>query len=147
MLFRSTEQLDDVLEYATIQDNGGANYNDQTKVLSWGSVTLKPGEKQTRSFVINVLANIPATPRGTGDPSSYDCIMTNTFGNTINIPVNCATPKVVEQIVSELPSTGPGENLLFAGVVGAVVTYFYARSRQIGKEVRLIRKDFNAGTI
>lgn len=141
------EQLSDVLEYSTLQDNGGGTLNSDSKVLSWGSVTLNPGEKQTRTFVIAVNAEIPSMARGTSDPSSYDCIMTNTFGNTININVNCAGPKVVEQVVSELPSTGPTENIIFAGIVGSVVTFFYARSRQMTKEVRLIRKEFNMGTI
>ncbi|MBC7746794.1 hypothetical protein H7Y40_02310 [Pedobacter sp.] len=141
------EELSDVLEYSTLQDNGGGTLNTDSKVLSWGSVTLKPGEKQTRTFVVALAAEIPATSRGTSEPSSYDCIMTNAFGNTVNINVNCSGPKVVEEIVSQLPSTGPSENILFAGIVGSIVTYFYARSRQMTKEVRLIRKEFNMGTI
>ena len=85
--------------------------------------------------------------RGQSEPSSYDCVMLNSFGNTVRITVACAGPKIVETTVSELPKTGPGENMLFAAVVGSVVTFFWARSRQLGKEVRLIRKDFNMGTI
>ena len=73
--------------------------------------------------------------------------MTNAFGNTVDVPVACETPKLIEQTTQELPKTGPGENLLFAGVVGSVVTFFWARSRQLGREVKLIRKDFNMGTI
>lgn len=141
------EELSDVLEYSTLQDNGGGALDSQSKVLSWGSVTLNPGEKKTRIFVISMLNEIPSTPRGSSELSSYDCVMTNAFGNTISINVNCSGPKIVEQVVSELPSTGPGENMLFAGIVGAVVTYFYARSRQMNKEVKLIRKEFNMGTI
>lgn len=141
------EELADVLEYATIQDNGGGTFNQQAQTLGWGSITLKPGEKTTRSFVVALKNEIPATSRGTSDPTSYDCIMTNAFGDTINVNVNCTSPKLVEQIVSELPSTGPGENVFFAGVIGSFVTYFWARSRQMAKEVRLIRKDFNSGTL
>ena len=141
------EELSDVLEYSTLQDNGGGVLNPDSKVLSWGSVSLNPGEKQTRTFVITLASEIPTTPRGISEPSSFDCIMTNAFGNTININVNCSGPKVVEQVVSQLPSTGPTENILFAGIVGSIVTYFYARSRQMTKEVRLIRKEFNMGTI
>lgn len=141
------EELADVLEYATIQDNGGGTFDDAAKTLSWGDIKLQPGEKITRSFVVTLKAEIPATPQGTSDSTSYDCVMTNAFGDTINIDVNCAPPKIVEEIIGELPSTGPGENLLFAGVVGSAVTYFWARSRQMNKEVRLIRKDFNAGTL
>lgn len=141
------EKLDDVLEYATLIDNGNGTFNSDTKTLSWPSVKLEPGQKQSRVFVIQLAETIPATPQGASDKTSYDCIMTNTFGNTVDINVDCPTPKQVEQVVSELPTTGPTENMIFAGSVLAVVAYFYARSRQMKKEVRLIRRDLNAGTI
>ena len=94
-----------------------------------------------------MLGTIPTTARGASEPSSYDCIMTNAFGNTVDINVACEIPKIVETTVQELPKTGPGENLLFAGAVGAIVTFFWARSRQLSYEVKLVRKDFNMGTI
>lgn len=141
------EQLADVLEYSALWDNGGAQYVNQAKALDWGQVTIQPGQKQTRKFVVRVLDNIPATPQGTGEPGSYDCILTNTYGNTVNIRVACPPQKLVEQTIRELPKTGPGDNLLFGGGLMTVVTYFYARSRQLGKEVRLIRREFNAGTL
>ena len=142
-----TEELADVLEYSKLTQTGGGTYDDTTKVLSWTSVTLQPGEKTSRSFVVQVLGTIPDTAKGQSDPSSYDCVMTNAFGNTVDIAVDCQAPKVVEATVNDLPKTGPGANLLFAGIVGSVVTFFWARSRQLGREVRLIRKDFNMGTI
>lgn len=140
------EQLDDVLQYSTVINNGsGSLAND---VLSWPAITLKAGEKQTRMFTVQVLDTIPTMPTGASDGSSFDCRMTNTFGNTIDISVNCPAEKqIVEQTVAELPHTGPTENMLFAGALLTMVTYFYARSRQIKKEIRLIRRDFNAGTI
>lgn len=141
------DNLADTLEYATIIDNGGGALNKTTGILSWPDVTLNPNDKQTRTFVVRVLETIPATARGSSDPSSYDCIIVNTFGNSISINIDCPTPKVVEKVVSELPTTGPTENLVFAGVVLAVVAYFYARTRQIKKEIRLIRRDVNVGTI
>ncbi len=142
-----SEELSDVLEYSKLIQPGGGNFDETSKVLSWGDITLQPGEKTSRSFVVQVLDTIPTTARGSSEPSSYDCIMTNAFGNTVNIPVACETPKLVEGVTQELPKTGPGENLLFAGMVGTVVTFFWARSRQLGREVKLIRKDFNMGTI
>lgn len=142
-----SEDLTDVLEYAKVTQNGGGIYDASSHVLSWSDVTLQPGEKTSRSFVVQLLDTIPATARGASEPSSYDCIMTNAFGNTVDVPVACETPKLVEGAVAELPKTGPGANLLFAGIVGSIVTFFWARSRQLKKEVRLIRKDFNMGTI
>lgn len=141
------DNLTDTLEYSTLVDNGGGTFNASTKVLSWPAVTLGPGEKQSRTFVIKMLATLPTMPQGQSEAASYDCIMTNVFGNSVTIPVVCAPPKVVEKITKELPKTGPAENMLFAGVVLSVVTYFYLRSRQVGREVRLIRRDLNAGTI
>ena len=69
------------------------------------------------------------------------------FGNTLEVGVECPPEKIVEQVVTELPQTGSAENMIFAGIVLAVVTYFYARARQVKNEVRLIRRDLNAGTI
>lgn len=141
------EELEDVLEYARLQHNGGGTFNRDTQSLSWGEITLQPGETQSRTFVVQLLDHIPASPQGKSEPGSYDCIMTNAFGNTISTEVDCTAPKLVEQTVKELPKTGPAENMLFAGGLLAVVTYFWARSRQLGREVRLIRKDVNAGVI
>lgn len=143
------ENLSDVLEYSTMYDNGGgAIVNENgTSYLNWGKISLKPGEKVSRTFTVKVHDTIPLTARGTSDPSSYDCIMTNTFGNTVNINMNCPTPKVIERVVEQLPNTGPTENIIFSGIVLSIVMFFYARSRQLGAEVRLIRKDFNAGAL
>ena len=142
-----SEELSDVLEYSQLTQTGGGAFDETSKVLSWSEVTLQPGEKASRSFVVQMLGTIPTTARGTSEPSSYDCIMTNAFGNTVDINVACEIPKIVETTVQELPKTGPGENLLFAGAVGAIVTFFWARSRQLSYEVKLVRKDFNMGTI
>ncbi len=143
-----SDNLDDVLEYSTLVDDGGGTFNAQTKVLMWPTVTLGAGQTATRTFAVNVLATTPTTPQGQSEPSSYNCVMENVFGTaSVKVPVSCAPPKVVEQIVTELPKTGPTENIIFGAVLLSVVTYFYFRSRQLGKEVRLIRKDLNVGTI
>jgi hypothetical protein len=98
---------------------------------------------------VQVLSTIPATPVGQSDPSSFDCKMQNTLGAaiTVTIPVACTAPKVVEQVATELPHTGATENMLFAGIVLSIATFFYARTRQVKKEVRLIRRSVNTGTI
>lgn len=142
------DHLDDVLEYSTLIDRGGGTFNDETNVLSWPSVNLQPGASESRTFAVQVLSTIPATPTGQSDNSSYNCIMENVFGSsTVSVPVTCAPPKVVEQVTTELPRTGPAENIIFGAVLLAVVTFFFFRSKQLGKEVRLIRRDLNAGTI
>lgn len=141
------EDLTDVLEYATLIDNGGGTFDDKTKALTWPTVTLKKNEKQTRVFVVRVLDQIPSTAQGASEATSYNCEMGNVFGNAVHIKVACPPEKIIENVVTELPKTGPTENLIFAGVVLALATYFYARTRQVKKEVRLIRRNLNVGTI
>lgn len=141
------ESLADVLQYSKLTHNGGGTFEDSSKVLGWGTVSLGPQQTDVRKFVVQVNDVIPATPRGANDPAAFNCLMTNSYGNTINIHVECPLDKQVESAVKELPSTGAGENIVFGTVILMVVTYFYARSRQMNKEVRLIRKEFNFGTI
>ncbi len=141
------EELTDVLEYAKVIDNGGGTFDEKAKTLTWSDAELAPGESKSRMFVVQLASTIPAGARGVSERSSYDCVMTNSFGDTVDVTVACPIEKQVEQTASQLPTTGPGENMLFAGTLLAVVVFFYARSRQLGKEVRYIRRDLNAGTI
>ena len=150
------DNLSDVLEYADLVDAGGGTVTtldrntpvEKVGTLNWPAIQVKPGQTIEKIVAVNVKAAIPATPQSLGNRASYDCRMTNSFAdNNTTVLVNCPTPKVVETTISELPHTGASENMIFAGVVLAVVTYFYARSRQVKKEVRLIRRDLNAGTI
>lgn len=141
------DNLTDVVEYATLSDYGGGSYDTTTRTLSWPSIVLMPRERQTRTFSVKLPDSIPATAQGLSNETSFDCIATNTFGNSININIDCPAPKIIEQVATNLPVTGPKENILFAGIVLAITTYFYARARQQGKEIRLIRKDFSSGTL
>lgn len=148
MNFTFEDNVTDALEYAKIVDNGGATYSQKTHMLTWPAVSLKPGEKQVRTFSIQILSSIPATPSGMSDPSSYDCKIENAFyTSSVTFPVTCPAPKVIEQVVPELPRTGPKANMLFAGIILATAAFFYFRARQLGTEVRLIRRDVNGGTI
>lgn len=143
-----TENLTDVLEYSTLIDPGMGAFDKDKKTLTWPDITLAGGEQQSRTFVVQLMNPLPLTNTGVSDEASYDCRMVNTFGNAVEIKVNCAPEKVIiEQTVAELPKTGPGENMLFAGGLLAVVIYFYARSRQLGKEVRLIRRNVTTGAL
>lgn len=142
------ENLSDVLEYAKLIDLGGGTFDTASDTLSWPQITLAGGQKQSRTIVVELLPTVPATNTGASNEDSFDCRMVNTFGNTVDINVVCPPQKVVvEQVVSELPQTGARENMIFAGALLAVVTYFYARSRQLGKEVRLIRRGLNSGAL
>jgi len=142
-----TENLADVLEYATISDNGGGTLNSSSKTLSWPTTDIAQGGKQVRVFAVRLLSNIPATAQGQSEPTSFNCVMTNVFGNQVDVSVNCPTEKVIERVVEELPKTGPTENMIFGGSLLAVVTYFYIRAKQLKTEVRLVRRNVNTGAI
>jgi len=152
-LVKVEDVLTDTLEYSKLIDLGGGTFNETTKTLSWPDITLKAGEKQARTFAVQLFPTTPATPTGLSSAESYNCLIENAFESGgspitgVTVPVVCAPPKVIEQVTTELPRTGPRENMLFAGIVLAVVTYFFLRSKQLGKEVRLIRRDLNSGTI
>jgi len=144
---RLEDNLLDVLEYATLIDNGGGLLDKTTGILSWPDIKLEPKDIQTRTIVVKLLDSIPITAQGSSNFTSFDCTITNTFGNSIDIKVDCPAPKIVEQIATELPKTGPTENILFACIILAIAAYFYARTRQLEKEIHIIRNNFNAGTI
>lgn len=156
--FTFQERITDVLEYSKMFDDGGGSIvddpekttddnSDKAKLLTWPEVTLKPGETQERVYTVQLVDTIPPMPEGKSDRTSYDCRMNNIFGNMVSIEVNCPTVKVVEQVVDELPRTGASQNMIIGGIVGAIVAFLYFRSRQLNKEVRLIRKDAVAGTL
>lgn len=141
------ENLVNLTDYATVLDTGGGTYDKSKQTLTWPKVQVKPGQTVTRIFSVQVDNPVPSVAQGVSDPTSFDCKMLNTFGNSITIPVNCPVVKQVETVTTNLPHTGASENMLFAGGLLAVVSFFYVRSRQLKKEVRLIRRDINIGTI
>jgi hypothetical protein len=131
--------LTDIMEYAELIDKGGAQFNQDTKNLTWTATAVSPGTTLTRSFIIKLLPVIPSTATGQNDPSSYDCVLSGAFGETLRIPVACPLSKSIERITRELPPSSLQANLVSAFVISVVVAYFYARSRQLRTELRLIR--------
>lgn len=141
------DNLSDILEYSTLVDTGGGTLNIDTKILSWPDVTLTPNSQQTKTFIVKILNPIPSTAKGKSNSTSFDCIATNTFGNSINIKIDCPTPKIIEQIITQLPTIGPNESLVFMSVLITIAIYFYIRTRQIKKELNIIKKDTISGII
>lgn len=135
----------DLIDYSRLIDAGGGSFGNTDSTLSWPKIQLRPGETQERTFVVQLLQEIPATPAGTSDPSSFDCKLTVTFGNTLVSPVACPQIKGVESVFASLPPMSPLLNVIFGTVLFAVVTFFYVRTRQLKKEIRIIRHNFNTG--
>ena len=144
---RFEESLGDVLEYATLQNLGGGTFQQDTAVLTWPYTSILANSAQTRTFVVSLPRTIPATARGQSEPSSYDCIMSNTFGDNVQFRVACDSVKSIESIIEQFPTVSVAGNAIFGIALLAVVLYFWARSRQLKREIRLIRHQFSGSTI
>lgn len=140
-------RLSDLLEYATLIDGGGGSYDEKTNTLNWPNVQLLPGQSQERTFIVQMLTAFPATATGSSNPNSYDCRVSVTFGNQLSSPVDCPPIKTAEGILMYLPPIDPSANIAFGAVLLMIVSFFYIRTRQLKKEIRIIRHNFNSGVL
>lgn len=140
-------RIADLLEYATLIDGGGAAYDEKSGTLNWPRVQLAPGKSEERTFVLQVVSALPATATGQSNPASYDCKLSIAFGNQLDTPVDCPPIKAAEGILMYLPPTDTGTNIAFGLVVLAIVTFFYIRTRQLKREIRVIRHNFNTSAL
>ncbi len=129
-----TENMSDVLDYADITDLHGGTFNSTTKTLTWPAEPIKAGATVTHQITVQVKNPIPSTPPGLTDPQHFDLVMTNVFGNAINIKLPPTTPLVIQTTAAQLPNTGPGSSLLVAAAVVIVAGYFYSRARLLQEE-------------
>lgn len=139
--------ITDILEYATLIDTGGGSFNQESGTLSWPSAELAPGGVQKRTFVIQMLSDLPSTGRGISNPESYDCKITVAFGNAYVTQVSCPVSKDFEAALSQLPGVGIGGNLIFMTVILFLALFFSIRTRQLKRELQIIRHNFNTGLI
>lgn len=138
-------KISDLLEYATVIDFGGGTLDVKTNTLRWGTVALGASQTDVRSFVVEANSVIPATPQAADNPQSYDCTLTNVYGNTVNVHLSCPTGKVVESTIRGLPTANTIIIVMFSTLLLATTFYFYARSKQLNRELRLIRRHYNVG--
>lgn len=137
------EHIGDILEYATLADNGGATLQDGA--LTWPASIIKPGEALVRTFTIKVNNPIPATPAGLSDKFSYDLRLDNVYGNGVTISLDPPVAKQVEDVTASLPPTSPGVSTVIVLIVSALAIFFYYRNRQMSSEVRILRHDYHGG--
>ena len=141
------ESIADILEYADLTDRGDASYNDKTKVLTWAPVTIPAGGKIEKTFSVTVKNPIPATPISASNPLSFDYVLHNKYGRDVNVNLPKPTNKVVEQVATTLPATGPGTGMFITAGVFIVVGYFFYRSRLLTQELEIVHQEFSAGGI
>lgn len=137
------EDLTDILEYADLVSHGNGVFDPQSKILKWPNTNIAPGSTESRTFSVKVKSTIPETPTSSSDPTSYDLKMTNVFhGSTVNIKLPPGPGKTTEEVVTTLPSTGPGTSVMIGFVLTTIVAYFFARSRLLNQELEIIKTDF-----
>lgn len=143
------EDLADVLQYALLDTTSlqGGTFDQQTNALSWNDkVTIKAGQSVTRTFRVTIKNPIPETTSPDSNPGSYDMVLTNVYGNTLNIKLPKSVAKVTEQTTKSLPNTGPGTNLVIGFALTTVVGYFFARTRLLAQELEIVKDDYAHST-
>jgi len=128
------ENLNDVLDYADVTDLHGGTI-DNNGVVSWQQREIKGNQTAQVQITVRVKNPIPQTPASTSDPSHFDLVMTNVYGNTVNIKLPGSPAKTIETVTTtSLPNTGPGTSLFIAASVVIVAAYFYSRARLLARE-------------
>ena len=139
--FVMQENLSDVLDYADVVslDGGSMDSND---IVSWPAATIAAGTILNHQITVKVKSPIPATPTSSSDPGHFDLIMTNVYGNAINInlpPVN------IVQASQKLPNTGPGTSITIVSFIVLITGYFAARARLLSREAAIAIQETTAG--
>lgn len=142
--FSIAENISDILDYAEVIDYHGG-VKDNQNVVRWPSGDIKAGQTMSKQLTVRVKNPIPQTPVSASNPGKFDLTMTNVYGNTVNIRLPGSTVKTTEQLSTSLPNTGPGTNLVIAFVVVTVAGYFFARSRLMAQELRIVQHEYTSG--
>ncbi len=122
--------------YATPIDLGGGSIN-SSGIVSWPPMDILPHTTVPEYITVQVKNPIPQTPNDPGDLGKNNLVMTNTFGDTINIKVPGSPLKTAETVANTLPNTGPGTGLVIAAVIVVFAGYFFARTRLLATEAGL----------
>lgn len=138
--FVMQENLNDVLDYAKVVNLHGGKLS-KSNLVTWPSTTIKSGNTLTHKITVRVKSPLPTNTPPAGDPTHFDKIMTNVYGNSVNIKLPSPTPTVITPAVTasqDLPNTGPGTGLLIAGLVVVTAGYFFARTRLLIDESMIV---------
>lgn len=141
------EDISDVMDYANPDNLNGGTLS-SSDLLSWAAQDIGPGQTVSKQFTMQVKNPIPQTPPSSSDPGHFDMIMTNIYGNAINIKLPQTIVQASEQIVAtSLPNTGPGSSLIVGFIATTIIGYFFARGRILAKEINIVRSDFTSGEL
>ena len=140
------EDMEDVLEYAAIVDAHGGRLTTK-KVLTWPGIDIAPKATATKLITIKIKNPLPQTPTPPSNPASYDLVMTNVFGDAVEIKLPPTPTKTTEQVVQTLPNTGPSGGVMISVMLVVVFGYFFARTRLMAKELDIAKQGLDVGEL
>ncbi len=137
------DNINDLLDYADLDlaslEESGGKFDKNSGKVYWENVTIPASSDIEMKFIVKLKDQIPATNKPSNVTTSFDCKISNEYGNEISLKVSCPAVKGIET----LPNTGPGSSLIVGGCVTAVIGYFFARARLLSKEMQIIRTDYS----
>jgi hypothetical protein len=140
--FSVSDYVGDLTDYATIDKDflatQGGTYDEATKKINWTNVSVDANKDVAKVFRITMKNPLPTTNKPTNVSGTFDCKISNKYGNEITMNITCPVVKKIET----LPNTGPGTSALMGFMITAVVGYFFARSRLLSKELAIIRTEY-----
>lgn len=140
--FAIEENVGDILDYADITDLHGGTLDSASKTIKWPAGAINPGASMEQTLTVRIKNPIPQTTISSSNPGTYDLVMTNIYGNTVNIKLPGGVVKTTEQVATTLPNTGPGTGLLIGFTVTVIIAYFFARSRLLVTELIIAREEY-----
>lgn len=142
--YTTEDYIGDLLDYSVLDEDflatqNGKYLSDSKKVI-WENQTIPANGKITNTFRVKLKPKLPVTNQPNTTSPDFDCKMQNGYGNEVVIPVNCGLVKKVEQ----LPNTGPGTTIGLSFAITSMGGYFFARSKMLSKELKIIRKIYTS---
>lgn len=141
------DYVGDVLEYADLDTaflaSQGGTYNPTTNQVIWSNQTIPANGQLDKKFRVTMKNPIPGTNSPTPASTSFDCKISNKYGDELSLNVECPMMKTVE----ELPNTGPGTTIGIAFTVTTISGYFLARSSLLSKELGIVKKEYTTAGV
>jgi hypothetical protein len=140
------DNLSDSLDYVgnfELLDNGYFTKDDKSEV-DWPKTTIGAKTTVTKRIKFTVKNPVPTTARSTSDPNRFDNKVVNVYGNaSVNFLLPTSVVKQAETVAAIIPNTGTGSNIFIAGLLLAVVSYFYARARLLRREAQMLKYEYS----